>query len=189
MCCGRQSRCMFHNGIHLKKPNKKQSDVVLPPKVGLSNNCPMRNVHGVIPQFRRINRRITNELTLSMHFSQKKLSFEIQSYHLKLKLFCLQNMNSFLQPKFLNNFYQPTFDAHTGHNALLRCFFFKQNNYIYEQLNTRHFLTHKVFLHELASCQYRRLSNLMPYDSELNTLPLSYQQVLTTHCCVLGKDT
>ena len=42
----------------IKKPNKKQADMVLPvsPKVGLGNNCPLLNVYDVVPRVRRKNR-------------------------------------------------------------------------------------------------------------------------------------
>ena len=54
-CLKDKHRCLFNNDIYqskkLKKPNKKQTDMVLPvsSKVGLGNNCPMLNVHNVVP--------------------------------------------------------------------------------------------------------------------------------------------
>ena len=60
--CGRQHRCLLHNGISrrkkLKKTNKKQADMVQPVflKVGLGNNCLMPNVNDIVPRVWRINR-------------------------------------------------------------------------------------------------------------------------------------
>ena len=42
------------------------------PKVGLSKNCPMLNVYGVVPRVRRINR--SNKLTVIRAISDRKVA-------------------------------------------------------------------------------------------------------------------